>query len=311
MMGTWQSIEQQISHKLGKAFKVVKAGSVGGGCINEAMLVEGKLGDDHARFFVKTNKPGQQAMFAAEAQALKTMSVTQTIRVPTPICFGKDDNKSYIVMEALEFASNLAQGQSSQILLAQHLAAMHEVVAVQFGWSLDGAPMGNASMDNTIGSTPQLNTPMNDWLAFWRKNRLGFQLALAADNGYGGELQSLGERLMADMSVLFAGRQIVPSMLHGDLWAGNVSALSDGTPVIFDPAFYYGDYEAELAMTTLFGGFSADFYAAYQTCWPRETGYEVRQTLYNSYHIINHLNMFGGGYHAQAVQMLKQVVAEL
>lgn len=310
-MSIWQSIEQQISHKLGKTFKVDEVRSVGGGCINEAMLVEGKLDDGHARFFVKTNKPGQLAMFAAEAQALKIMLATQTIRVPTPICFGEDDNKSYIVMEALEFASNLAQGQPSQILLAQHLAAMHEVVAAQFGWSLDNAPMDNTPMDNTIGSTPQLNAPMDDWLAFWQKNRLGFQLALAADNGYGGELQSLGERVMADMSVLFANRQVLPSMLHGDLWGGNVSALGDGTPVIFDPAFYYGDYEAELAMTALFGGFSADFYAAYRECRPREMGCELRQTLYNSYHIINHLNMFGGGYHAQAVQMLRQVVAEL
>jgi len=298
MMSHWQSIEQQFSRELGETFKVDEVASVGGGCISEAVLVKGKLADKSIRFFVKTHQPGQLAMFAAEAQALDAMSATQTIRVPMPICFGADENKSYIVMEWLALASG---NISTQVLLAQHLAAMHGVVSEQFGWF----------MDNTIGSTQQLNEPMQDWLRFWQKNRLGFQLELAASKGYGGELQSLGERVLSDMSVLFAGRQVQPSMLHGDLWGGNVSALKDGTPVIFDPAFYYGDYEAELAMTTLFGGFSADFYAAYRDLKPEEAGYGVRQTFYNSYHIINHLNMFGGGYHAQAVKMLKQVAAEL
>lgn len=306
MKKTWQNIEQQIGRELGAVFKVERTHSVGGGCINEAMFIEGDLAGRSTRFFLKTNQPGQFSMFAAEAKALEIMSATQTIKVPVPICFGEDASQSYIVMEALDLSSASARGRSGQIVLAQHLAAMHEVVAEQFGWSQD-----NDSMNNTIGSTPQVNTPMSDWLAFWQKNRLGFQLALAAENGYGGELQAIGGRVMADMSVLFSGREVMPSMLHGDLWGGNVSALSDGTPVIFDPAFYYGDYEAELAMTKLFGGFSTDFYAAYRECRPREEGYELRQDLYNSYHILNHLNMFGGGYHAQALQMLKRVAAEL
>ena len=140
---------------------------------------------------------------------------------------------------------------------------------------------------------------------------LGYQLQLAAKNGYGGELQSLGEKLLIEMPVLFTGREIKPSMLHGDLWGGNAAGLKDGTPVIFDPAFYYGDREADLAMTYVFGGFGPDFYASYQNAFPLDDGFAVRKTFYNIYHIINHLNMFGGGYHGQAIHMLEQVLAEI
>ena len=146
---------------------------------------------------------------------------------------------------------------------------------------------------------------------FWRDHRLGFQLTLAAQNGYGGELQSLGEKLLLEMPRLFTGREIKPSMLHGDLWGGNVAGLKDGSPVIFDPAFYYGDREADLAMTYVFGGFSPDFYASYQNAFPLDEGFAVRKTFYNIYHIINHLNLFGGGYHAQAIHMMEQVLAEM
>ena len=113
------------------------------------------------------------------------------------------------------------------------------------------------------------------------------------------------------MPVLFSDRNIVPSMLHGDLWGGNVAGLKDATPVIFDPAFYYGDREADLAMTYVFGGFAPNFYASYQDAYPLDNGFAVRKSLYNSYHIINHLNTFVGGYHGQAIHLLEQVLAEI
>lgn len=116
---------------------------------------------------------------------------------------------------------------------------------------------------------------------------------------------------MADMHLLFEDHQPVASMMHGDLWGGNLAALADGTPVIYDPAFYYGDREADLAMTQLFGGFGQSFYAAYNEAWPLDTGYQLRKTFYNLYHVINHLNMFGGGYHGQAIAMAEQVLAEI
>ena len=100
-----------------------------------------------------------------------------------------------------------------------------------------------------------------------------------------------------------------PALLHGDLWGGNLSFDTAGTPVIYDPATYYGDREAELAMTELFGGFSADFYAAYREAWPLDGGYRVRRELYNLYHVLNHLNLFGGGYAGQAERMMQTLLA--
>ncbi|MGZ8947750.1 MAG: fructosamine kinase family protein, partial [Methylococcaceae bacterium] len=165
--------------------------------------------------------------------------------------------------------------------------------------------------DNTIGSTLQINNQSNDWLTFWREQRLGFQLKLAGNNGYGGSLQANGECLCSDMAILFNDYMPQPSLLHGDLWAGNAAVDKLGSPVIFDPACYYGDREADLAMTELFGGFSRDFYAAYQAVWPLDDGYDVRKTLYNLYHILNHLHLFGGGYLRQAESMMAMLLSEI
>lgn len=288
----WQHIAAHISEQTGKAFRPERQQGASGGSINQAFV----LGDGERRYFVKTNRPGREAMFAAEARGLAELARSQAIRVPEAICYGDDGRRSYIVLEYLPM-----RGMADQARLGEQLAALHRCQADRFGWEID----------NTIGSTHQPNAWRDDWLAFWREQRLGFQLELAAANGYGGALQRLGERLLADMDALFAGHCVQPSALHGDLWGGNVAGLEGGEPVIFDPAFYYGDREADLAMTHVFGGFNADFYAAYENAWPLDDGYAIRKTFYNLYHIINHLNMFGGGYHGQALHMLEQVLAEI
>ncbi len=152
-----------------------------------------------------------------------------------------------------------------------------------------------------------MNGWSSDWITFWREQRLGFQLGLAARNGYGGKLQEMGHRLMERLPELFDGYRPQPSLLHGDLWGGNHAYLADGAPVIFDTALYYGDREADLAMTELFGGFDPEFYAAYIAAWPLDTGYATRKTLYNLYHILNHANLFGGGYIRQAEVMMQKL----
>lgn len=291
-MKQWQSIIQHIELCTGQAFIPDKKQAMGGGSINNAFM----LSEGETRFFIKTNRSGRRDMFEAEARALQEMTSSKTIRVPEAVCFGDDQVQSYIVLEYLAMS-----GRADQAALGEQLAAMHKVTAGQYGWEID----------NTIGDTYQLNSWNNDWLDFWSKQRLGYQLQLAAENGYSGELQALGERLLLEMHKLFSGRDIQASMLHGDLWGGNVAGLQDGTPVIFDPAFYYGDREADLAMTYVFGGFGPDFYTSYQDAYPLDDGFAVRKTFYNIYHIINHLNMFGGGYHGQAIHMLEQVLAEL
>ena len=293
-MKQWKSIEDHIGRVTGQVFSVGQQQSVGGGSINAAYL----LSDENSsrQFFVKTNRTGREAMFEAEGRGLEAIASSETIRVPRPVCFGDDGSRSYIVMEYLDM-----HGRADQVQLGERLAAMHRVTQPRFGWDID----------NTIGSTHQPNPWTDDWLEFWRDHRLGYQLELAARNGYGGALQSIGEKVLAGMPALFDNHKVVPSMLHGDLWGGNVAGLRDGTPVIFDPAFYYGDREADLAMTYVFGGFGPDFYASYQNTWPLDDGFAVRKTLYNAYHIINHLNMFGGGYHGQAIHMLEQVLADI
>jgi len=292
-VGIWNSVTEHIEQVTGHAFRLEQQSRVDGGSINNAFLLTSAEG---IQYFVKTNRTGQLKMFVAEASGLREMASSKTLKVPEVVCYGETPTQSYIVLEYLEMA-----GHADQSLLAEQLAAMHQVTAGEFGWKID----------NTIGSTFQSNAYMASWIEFWRKHRLGFQLQLAAQNGYVGELQHLGEQLLVALPDLFAGRNIQPSMLHGDLWGGNVAGLRDGTPVIYDPALYYGDREADLAMTYLFGGFGADFYACYQDRFPVDDGFALRKTFYNSYHIINHLNMFGDGYHAQAVQMLASVLAEL
>ena len=292
-MEAWRAIALHIEQSTGKTFSVKQCQSVSGGSINSAYML---LGSDGRKCYIKTNATGHKAMFEAEAKALEEIASCQCIKVPRPLCFGDDGVRSYIVLEFLELA-----GQADSYILGQQLAAMHRIHSRQFGWVVD----------NTIGITHQSNDMTDDWLVFWCEHRLGFQLRLASENGYDSRLQLLGERLLLDLPKLFTGREVLPSMLHGDLWGGNVSALKDGTPVIFDPAMYFGDREADIAMTSLFGGFTAEFYSCYQDVFPLDDGFAVRKTFYNIYHILNHLNIFGAGYYDRAITMMEQVLAEI
>src|SRR5262249_15620996 len=142
----------------------------------------------------------------------------------------------------------------------------------------------------------------------WRERRLGHQLKLAAAKG-GGRLIERGHRLMEKLPAFFAGYRPAPSLLHGDLWSGNAAMTRGGEPVIYDPAVYFGDRETDLAMTELFGGFTASFYDAYRSDYAPDAGYSTRRTLYNLYHVLNHWNLFGGGYGAQAERMVAELLA--
>ncbi len=285
---------RHIETATGIPFHAPRQRSAGGGCINSAMV----LADDARRYFVKTNHASLVAMFEAEAAGLDEIRNTGTVRAPAPVCWGANDESAYLVLEYIELS---AGGGAVSRRLGEQLAAMHRATRASFGWD----------RDNTIGSTPQINTPSDDWILFWREKRLGAQLELAARNGYHGRLQQQGERLMVKFAGLFASHQPLPSLLHGDLWSGNYAADSEARPVIYDPAPYYGDREADLAMTELFGGFGRDFYGAYRQAWPLEDGYRTRKALYNVYHILNHLNLFGGGYLGQAESMIDRLLAEL
>lgn len=285
-------IAEAIGGATGQAFVLSGQASVSGGCINRGQALHGR---DGRRFFLKLNRDDQVDMFAAEAEGLEALAQCGAIRVPRPVAWGTTDGTAWLVLEYLDLG-----GRGSGADLGQRLAALHRTSSTAYGWH----------RDNTIGATRQPNTPTPDWISFYRQHRLGFQLDLARRNGASRRLLQDGERLQSDLEAYFPGHVPIPSLLHGDLWGGNY-AYAHGEPVLFDPAVYFGDREADLAMTELFGGFSGDFYTAYRETWPLDPGYAVRRTLYNLYHVINHFNLFGGGYGRQAEQMLGQLLAEI
>ncbi len=285
----WTPIATQIAQATGQPFEVRDRRPVGGGCINQAVA----LSDGDRTYFVKVNAPTQVEMFAAEALALKEMHATQTIRVPQPICWGSTDNHSFIAMEWLEFGrgNNAAWEQ-----MGRNLAALHRHPGPdQFGWA----------QNNTIGSTPQINTWMDAWSDFFAEQRIGYQLRLAKRKG--GRFPNVDE-VVAAVRERLADRQPQPSFLHGDLWSGNAAFTATGEPTIIDPAAYWGDREADLAMTELFGGFPAAFYRGYDQAWAIDSGYQQRKSLYNLYHVLNHFNLFGGGYGSQASRTIDQLL---
>jgi fructosamine-3-kinase len=293
-MAQFNQIISDIEAATGKNLQQARVSSIGGGCINSAF----RLDDGDNSFFIKVNSPNLAAMFEAEAHGLQEMKATHSIRVPEVLSFGVADGHSYLALEYIPLGSLRGRAAAE---MGEQLAQMHKVEQAYFGWH----------MDNTIGSTPQINDRSHDWLSFWQQERIGQQLRFAASNGFGGRLQSQGEKLLVHMDQLLAGHEPHPALLHGDLWGGNAAADDAGNPVIFDPACYYGDREADLAMTELFGGFGGDFFAAYNAVSPVDSGYHMRKTLYNLYHIINHLNLFGGGYLGQAESMIDRLLAEI
>ncbi len=199
----------------------------------------------------------------------------------------------------LEYLELTSRGPAS--LLGEQLAALHGIPGDRFGWS----------RDNYIGTTPQLNSPSDDWIGFWRDCRLGPQLAMARDAGFGSRLSDRGERLLAGLDVLLGDHEPVASLLHGDLWAGNKAYTPAGQPVIFDPASYHGDRETDIAMSELFGGFEQAFYDAYQACSPLPAGYPLRRDLYKLYHVLNHLNLFGSAYLCRSESLIDSLLARI
>lgn len=292
----WDQIAEEISKTTGERFQISDRRSVGGGCINQGY----QISNGSRYYFIKLNQASEVAMFEAEALGVQQMGKTQTIRVPQPICWGTVGNSAYLVLEWLNLGGKT--NASAWEEMGQKLALLHQWTPPQnypgsqnFGWDIN----------NTIGSTPQINTWEKNWVEFWQKHRIGYQLKLAKRQG--GYFEQ-AEKLLEAIPQLLANHDPKPSLVHGDLWGGNAAVTDEGEPVIFDPATYFGDREVDLAMTELFGGFPAIFYQAYHQVFPLNPGYEHRKKLYNLYHILNHFNLFGGGYGTQANQMIRDIL---
>ena len=248
--------------------------------------------------FVKLAPEDRAWVLEAEAEGLRSLALASAIRLPKVFGVGVAGARAWLALEWLDLRS---PRQGSEARLGEFLARQHRTTSATFGWH----------RTNTIGLTKQVNDPDADWSTFFVTRRLEPQLGLAESNGNRGSLIDRGRLLCERVPALLGGHAPAPSLLHGDLWAGNHAEDSAGYPLVFDPAVYFGDREADLAMTRLFGGYGREFYAAYDAAWPLEPGASERVPLYNLYHVLNHLNLFGGGYRRQAEDMIERLLAQV
>ena len=267
-----------------------------GGCINHAL----RLDSEDRTYCLKWNGEASPGTFSCEARGLALISASQTIRVPRVFGFGDPSGNGipgYILMEWIEPPD---QKSLSMAMLGEQLARLHlnpTKSSQQFG--LD--------YDNFIGSSVQVNAWSENWSTFFRDQRLGVQINMALRKGHlSMDRRRRLDTLLTHLDTLLPARiDLRPSLLHGDLWSGNVIPGQTGEPVLIDPAVYYGDREAEIAYTELFGGFDTEFYQAYKSVYPLDPGYKDRRDLYNLYHLLNHLNIFGESYGPMVDQILK------
>jgi protein-ribulosamine 3-kinase len=290
-MERFAAIARELERLTGTHCAAAPERRVAGGSINECYAWRCGPG----RLFVKLAARTAQPLFEAESAGLAELSRAQALRVPRVLALGSTASAAFLALEWIEGA---VADERAQARLGEGLAQQHAVTAARFGFD----------RDNFIGSTPQPNGWASDWMQFFRDQRLRPQLELAVAHGFGPLLARTGERLLQAVPALLAGHAPAASLLHGDLWGGNWLTSSGGEPVLCDPAAYYGDREADLAMTRLFGGFDASFYRAYSAAAPLAPGWQVRAQLYNLYHVLNHANLFGAGYAGQARTMMERLL---
>ena len=276
-----------ITRATGISAELASDCSIAGGCISSARRVE--LTDGRG-YFVKQNDSAPPDMFPREADGLRALGDAGAIAVAQPVVAGD----TFLVLEWIESGQPVANFSET---FGEQLATLHRTTqTTRCGFE----------HDNYIGSTPQPNGWMEDWISFWRERRIGFQLKRARERGLSDRsFDALGNALLERLDTLLAGHTENACLLHGDLWGGNYLVNHAGVPVLIDPAAYYGAREADLAMTTLFGGFESAFYDAYEATWPLEPESEQRIGVYKLYHLLNHLNLFGGSYRQSCVSIMR------
>lgn len=287
-MKSEEKIKLIIEEKLGS--KIKSFTSLSGGCISDAYKI---TTNDNSNFFLKYNSSISNDMFIKEANGLKELVKANTIRIPEVLSFEKD----YILLEFIPMGN---KNKNFFEEFGRNFAAMHKYTSGNYGFY----------ENNFIGSNPQINIPeqneKSNWAEFYFNKRILFQLQLAEKLGNSTEeLRKRISKLENKISEIINDSEENPSLLHGDLWSGNYMIDESGSAVLIDPAVYYGHREADLGMTKLFGGFSSEFYSAYHEEFPLKDGYEYRENIYKLYHVLNHLNLFGGAYYHQAITLIK------
>lgn len=305
------SIDEAVASVFGNNLHIAAKRPVYGGDINDAYCVS--LSDGTA-FFMKCNSPGNLCFFEAEAKGLKALRSTAAIGIPTVYCLGTDKRMgvSFLMMEYLEASPRIPKYWET---FGNELALLHRAapdIASDTGKLDAGKLTGKYGVygfdhDNYIGATLQKNTPAEDWIPFFRDCRLRPQIHMAK-HYFDRKTLAQFTKLMDNLES-YLTEPAFPSLIHGDLWSGNAICGPDGKAWIIDPAAYIGHFEAELAMTELFGGYPASFYKAYNDINPIDNGYRDRRDLYNLYHLINHLNLFGSSYLGSVKRILNRYVS--
>jgi len=290
-----RKLEDVIRGRIGTSFRVESVSQRTEGPSGKAILVGGGK-----RLFVKFSGAGAADRFEAEADGLQALRMADCLHVPEAIDCNSDDEHAWIVLEHLELrpVRTVEEGR----LAAEALTRLHANQSEAFGWH----------RDNHIGDTPQENRQSGNWSRFFALQRLKPQFELAAINGFGAELTKLGQKIIDRTPAMFLDYHARPSLVHGDLWHGNIAISCEKEIVaMYDPAVHYGDHEVDLAMAELFGGLPNTFYSTYRALSPLAEGHAERKTLYNLYHILNHLNLFGRSYLGQATRMVKDLSLSL
>ncbi len=290
-----ESVQRWLFDKLNRKILPDTACPVSGGCINEAFLVQDDQGNN---IFLKSNEPFQITLFETEIKSLKLLRDAKAIRVPEPFCSGIVEGRAMLAIEGLTLVINT--DAADQKKLGRKIAGLHS------HQSPDGR--FGADFNNYIGATPQFNSWKELWTEFFITQRLDYQFDLAERKGLTFRRR---KKFTEAASRFLDGCEVSASTLHGDLWGGNVSFDQHGAPVTYDPAAYFGDRETDIAFTRMFGGFAPGFYSSYREVFPEPEDIEIRHRIYNLYHLLNHFNLFGGDYGAQARSLIREVVKEI
>lgn len=281
-------IEDILAEKIDPKVKLKSLRNLAGGCINNALKAETTRGN----FFIKYNHHDPLALFEAEAKGLQLLRDAHAIHIPEVLAWGDTGKLIYFIQEFIEPASRRKDYWED---FGRSLANLHKETNPKYG----------LSFNNFIGSLPQINEWQDNWISFFIEMRLQPQLKLARDSGkVNNDLLDSFERLFKKLPDLLIIEK--PSLLHGDLWSGNVMINQQGKAALVDPAVYYGNREIELALTHLFGGFDQEFYNSYLENFSLEKGYENRWDIYNLYPLLVHVNLFGEGYLSSVVNILKR-----
>ncbi|XP_040568948.1 ketosamine-3-kinase [Lepeophtheirus salmonis] len=271
------------------------------GFISQGSVFDSNIG----KLFVKKNeKVKGSVMFNGELESIKAIEKTGIVRVPRPIKVLEDLTQAYIVMEFLEMKS------------------MYSAQFAEFGTQLAKLHLHNIELEKTdpskyvskfgfhcqtcCGILPQKNEWNPDWISFYT-SKLQEQMDRIKVEQDDEEVEELWLKCKDKIPNLFAGITIKPSLIHGDMWSGNVKQLDDGTPVMYDAACFYGHHEYDLGIAGMFGGFSTSFYDSYHEIIPKEPGFEKRHSLYQLFHYLNHWNHFGDGYRHGSISLMEKL----